>query len=167
MLFESIKKEILKCTKRKKFGTKKRKEELDYIEYINAHVMSGRVQGYVLNKIKKYVPVIKPFKFANDLYKLELIMDSNFAICIDEKKVKIFREPSNQNILWSDDNEPIFEGYNLSKEDFFHLSIEYDNILTPEQIDILREIMRKRALNKNVSVYATPVMVAGLVPWKW
>ena len=97
-----------------------------------------------------------------------VLLDSEKHLsALGEKKVKIFREPSNQNILWSDDNEPIFEGYNLSKEDFFHLSIEYDNILTPEQIDILREIMRKRALNKNVSVYATPVMVAGLVPWKW
>lgn len=165
MLFETIKKEILKNTKKNKFKSKKRKIEFDY--GINTYVMSGRVQGYVPNKNKKMVRVIRPFKFANEKYKLELILDSDFAICIDAKKVKIYGAPADLNRLWSDDNTPIFEGTNLSKEDFFHLSIEYDNILTADQIDILRDIMESRALNKNVAVYATPVMIAGLVPWKW
>lgn len=166
-MFEKIKKEILKCTKTRKYK-RNDLEDLLYFDYgINAYMTKGRVQKYITNKNKKTVRVIKPYKFAADKYKLEIVLDSNFAICIDAKKVNIYQEPEDRSIFAYDSNKPIFSSDNISKVDFFNLSMNYEHILSEEEINILREIMEKRAVNKHVAVYATPVMVAGLVPWKW
>lgn len=166
-MFEQIKKEILKCTKKRKFKRTNFEDLFSFNYGINAYMMKGRVLKYTTNKNKKSVRVIKPFKLGASKYKLEIVLASNFAICIDAKKVNIYDEPESSTMMDYNTNKPVFSSENISKVDFFNLSTKYEYIFTEEEINTLREIMEKRAVNRCVSVYATPVVVGGLVPWKW
>ena len=166
-MYEKIKKEILKCTKKRKIKRTTFEEIYYFYNGISSYMMKGRVLKYHTNKNKKCVRVMKPYKFGPEKYKLEIVIDSDFAICIDAKKVNIYKEPEYHSMLDYNTNKPVFSSENISKVDFFNLSTQYKYVLTEEEINTLREIMEKRAVNKHVTVHATPVMVAGLVPWKW
>jgi len=174
-LVDRIKKEIYKVSKKRNYRHFKDNniddfiismDEMDKGNYISSYVIKGRTIGYV--DIKNSIAcqrIVKPFRFGPSKYKLELILKSDFAICIDDKKVKVFKANHNSSIM--DKNDPFYEGYTIDKETFFNLSLEYDYILTENEIEELRVLMRKYCKNIAVNIYTTNIISACLVPWKW
>lgn len=175
LLVDQIKKEIHKVSKSRKYHHKRRNRmdeffsSIDAMEsgnYISSYIIKGRTTGYVDTKKSRLMQrIVKPFKFGPERYKLELILESDFAICIDDKKVMVFK--ANNDFALMDENDPIFEGYTIDKETFFNLSLEYNCILTEKEIEEIRVLMRNKCENISLSIYKTPIISACLVPWKW
>lgn len=141
-------------------------DDMNSGNYISSYIIKGRTTGYVKSKKTHDLQrIVKPFKFGPEKYKLELILEPDFAICIDDRKVMVFK--ANNNFTMMDENDPIFEDYTIDKETFFNLSLEYNCILTESEIEELRVLMRNKCNNLSLSIYTTPIISACLVPWKW
>ena len=173
LLVEQIKKEIIKVSKKKKYHHKTNNGLEDFMyafekkddTYISSYINKGRTIGYVKSKnLYDTQRIVKPYKFGPQKYKLELILKSDFAICIDDKSVMVF---SDTCYSLMDDNTPIYKDYTIDKETFFNLSLEYDSVLNADEIEELRVVMRKHCKNLAVHIYKTNVIASGLVPWKW
>lgn len=180
MNFLKIKKELLSLTKRKKYKHGEKYDLDDYdgwndLKYCSSYISTGRTLGYVEIRNNRRVSlrksnqrIVNKFKFGPTKYKLEIIIDSDFAICIDHKNVYVYGKPNNNiNFLGNDSSNLLFSSYTIDKESFFNLSLVHNFVLNENEIQELRDIMNISFKNLSVTVYTTPVIIAGLVPWKW
>lgn len=137
-------KDILKLIRKTNKKSFKRCTDYQIYPYVCAY--NSKVVGYV-HKRGKVRAQIKRCSYGPDKY-IVRVSDKGIEIELTHLNIKIYKTEGNINNIFPEE-ELIFEGSNITKDDHFNISMILPNVPTPDEFKMIRALMERKDARYN------------------
>ena len=132
---------LIRATNKKSF-----RRNSDYNVYPYVYAYNSRVVGWVYKNGKSRAQ-LKRCSYGPEKY-IVRVTDKGIEIEITHKRIKISKTESVENNIFPEE-ELVFEGENISKDEHFNISMILANVPTPDEFQNIRNIMERKDTRYN------------------